>query len=267
MLAISVVFGGAGCSLGDFRYLSDDYGTAGSGGSAGAVAEAGSSGAAGAGAQGGGTAGGGAGGQAGSEPTAGGGSGGGGASGLENQFFCKAQHMVFAYKGDPPVDLPPSGNYVIHKQDSVSDCLATPNWLELGDKQYWAITHDCGQVADQPGDVWHLEHVCSDVYLFTSYHDTAEERQLALQDFGMVGTPLYSVPSERNIDPTMLFQLRFEELLGEVVRWRISPAIASTNCVERVSMERYGEVDVTRVVQYPCTGNIGNQSWNLLPVP
>lgn len=269
MLAISVVLGGAGCSLSDFSYLSDDYGSAGSGGSAGDMAVAGAS--AGTGAQSGGGSGGeGAGGQAGSGATGGGGTGGGGgggASGLENQFFCKPQHAVFDDKGDPPVDLPPTGKYVVHKQDSVSDCLATPNWPELGDKQYWAITHDCGQIADQPGDIWHLEHVCSDVYRFTSYHDTAEERQLALSDFGMVGTPLYSVASERSIDPTMLFHLRFEELLGDVVRWRLSPAIVATNCVEQVSMERYGEVDVTRVVHYPCTGNLGNQSWNLLPVP
>ena len=45
------------------------------------------------------------------------------------------------------------------------------------------------------------------------------------------------------------------------------PAINGANCVEQVNMERYGEVDVTRVVHYPCTGNLGNQSWNLLPVP
>src|SRR5688572_8014388 len=43
VLAISVVLGGAGCSLGDFSYLSDDYGTVGSGGSAGDMPAAGSS--------------------------------------------------------------------------------------------------------------------------------------------------------------------------------------------------------------------------------
>jgi hypothetical protein len=269
VLAISVVLGGAGCSLSDFSYLSDDYGAAGSGGGAGDAPVAGSGGSAGADAQAGGGSGGqGAGGQGGSEPTAGSG-GRGGASGLEDQFFCKAEHAVFdkGPSGVPPIDLPPSGNYVVHKHGTVSDCLATPNWPELGDKQYWAITHECGDVADEPGEVWHLEHVCSDVYRFTSYHDSAEERQLALTDFNTVGTPLYSVASERSIDPTMLFHLRFEELLEDVVRWRLSPAINGANCVEQVNMERYGEVDVTRVVHYPCTGNLGNQSWNLLPVP
>jgi hypothetical protein len=268
VLAISVVLSGAGCSLSDFSYLSDDYGAGGTGGSAGTAPQAGSGGAAGAGAQGGagGTTGGMAG-QGGSDPVAGGGSTAGGTSGVEDQFFCMSDRAVFDKNGDPPIDLPQSGKYVVHKQDSVSDCLATPNWPELGDKQYWAITHECGAVADQPGDIWHLEHVCSDVYRFTSYHDTGEERQLALRDLAMVGTPLYSVPSKRSVDPTMLFHLRFEELIGDVVRWRFSPAVFEANCVEQVSMERYGEVDVTRVVHYPCTGNLGNQSWNLLPVP
>jgi hypothetical protein len=88
-----------------------------------------------------------------------------------------------------------------------------------------------------------------------------------MTDIGVVGTPLYSVASERNLDPTMLFHLRFEELVGETVRWRFSPAIMFGNCLEEADTRRYGEMDVTRVVHYPCTGNFGSQSWNLVAVP
>ncbi len=270
----------AGCSLGDFGYLSAEFGQAGAGDTA-------LSGAAGAGRGGdGGTNGNATGGDAlggsaaqagiamaGSAATAGSTAGMGGNA--PNQFFCDPKYAVFdaAAGGAPPADLPETGDYLLHREAPEQACLITPDWPELEDHVYWAVTHDCGAVdALEPAtdDVWHLEHVCSDVYRFTSHHGTDAERVLGIKDQAEVGSPLYSVPHDPrapSYDPSLLFHLRFEQLLGSAVRWRFSPVIQSSLCVEETGQAHYGQLDVTRVVLYPCTGSLSSQSWNLLPVP
>jgi hypothetical protein len=180
--------------------------------------------------------------------------------------------------GAPPVELPVSGDYVVHKQGTALDCLVTPDWAELGDKRFWALAHECGGPgsanAPAPFEIWHLQHLCSDVYRLTVNTGTENERQLGLVSQADVGTPLYSIPSgaaaqgnDPANDPTMLFHLRFEELVGDIVRWRFSPVIQASSCVEDTGSARYGDLDVMRVVLYPCTGSLNSQSWNLLPIP
>ncbi len=266
-----------GCSLGDFGYLSADFGHGHSGdtalgGAAGASrgGDGGASGNATSGEA-----------QGGSLPNAGAAAGGSaatagtGSSDVESQFFCDPKYAVFdaAAGGAPPVDLPETGDYVVHRQGPRLTCLITPDWPELEDHRYWAIAHDCGApdaLTVTVDDVWHLEHLCSDVYRFTTHHGTDTERQLAIKDQAAVGTPLYSVPyvaAATNYEPSMLFHLRFEELLGTVVRWRFSPVIQASSCVEETGQAHYGQLDVARVVLYPCTGSLSNQSWNLLSSP
>jgi hypothetical protein len=279
VLAFGAALGGIACSATDFGYLSAEFGASGAGGSAGAVAHGGAvaqAGGGGAEAAGTGTGGG-------LPPQAGGASGSGGSEAIGasgsagsdaiDEWFCDPQYAVHgeAAAGAPPDALPVDGDYILHKQDSVADCLITPDWPELGDKRYFAITSECGGPGSpsppRPGEVWHLEHLCSDVYRFTSHHGTADARQLGIVDQTEVGTPVYSVPGTDSLNPYLLFHLRFEEQIGDRVRWRFSPAILAVSCLEEIGTARYGEVDVTPVVHYPCTGNLGNQSWNLLPVP
>ena len=270
VLALGAAFAGVGCSLADFGYLSADFGQGGGGagaaGASGGTLAEGGAGGAGMGAQAGAAA------TAGSSASGSAGSAGSGGSGPE-PYFCAANYAVF-HRADtepPPVALPEDGDYVVHKHDTSAACLVTPDWPELGDKQYFAITEDCGGPGTpnphEPDQLWHLERLCSDVYRISVNHGAASERHLGVVDHTMVGTPLYSVEATPSIDPSFLFQPRFEELVGETVRWRFSPVVQSSSCVEQSGMERYGDVDVTRVVLFPCTGSVTNQSWNLLPVP
>jgi hypothetical protein len=212
------------------------------------------------------------GGVAGDEPGAAGAAGEAGSPAFD-AFFCDAKYAVFgaAVAGAPPVELPPTGDYVVHKQDTASNCLVTPDWPELGDKRYWAITRECGTpgTAAPPivSEIWHLEHLCSDVYRLTTGHGTNAERQLALSEQADVGSGIASVTVLSKVDPAMVFHLRFEELVGNVVRWRFSPAIELSSCVEQTGGAHYGDLDVMKVVLFPCTGSRDLQSWNLISLP
>jgi hypothetical protein len=246
------LFGLTGCSLGNYDYLSVDYGKIADQPS---VVEGGS------------------------VP----------ATGLS---FCRASSMVgdaadtaessdaldASSDASPEVPLPVDGaRYFIRMAGTANDCLVTPTWPDIGpDKQrHVSLYLNCG-IGDAGApfytdQAWHMSHICDDVFRLSVFPETiGRERQLAAVDMGAVpGTELESVDGTGSNEPYMLFRTRLRAPGATVdrTRWEIAPVHADQLCIDQDKEVVWGTRLLPRVVLNDCQEDNPKQSWELVPVP
>ena len=173
-----------------------------------------------------------------------------------------------------PVD---AARYFIRLAGTPNDCLVTPQWPEIGPDKQWHVSlyRDCG-IGDAgfpffTDQAWHFSHVCDDVYRLTVFPGTiGRERQLSAVAMGAVaGTELESVDGTGSNEPYMLFHTRLRERpTGSTLStWEIAPVHADGLCVDQDMEVTWGTRLLPRVVLNGCQPGDPRQSWELVAVP
>jgi len=173
-----------------------------------------------------------------------------------------------------PID---GARYFIRMAGTPNDCLVTPTWPDIGpDKQrHVSLYLDCGiGEAGFPfytDQAWHFSHVCDDVFRLSVFPETiGRERQLSAVDMGAVpGTELLSVDGTGSNEPYMLFHTRLLSKGGGTTlpTWEIAPVHAPRLCIDQDMEVTWGTRLLPRVVLNDCVEGDPKQSWELVAVP
>jgi len=177
------------------------------------------------------------------------------------------------------VDLLPidAARYFIRLAGTLNDCLVTPTWVDIGPDKKWHVSLylDCG-IGDAgfpfyTDQAWHFSHVCDDVFRLTVFPGTiGRERQLSAVAMGAVpGTELESVDGTGSNEPYMLFHTRLRDKGGggKSPTWEIAPVHADRLCIDQDMEVVWGTRLLPRVVLNDCLEGNPKQSWELVAVP
>lgn len=167
--------------------------------------------------------------------------------------------------------------YFIRLAGTPNDCLVTPTWTDIGPDKKWHVSlyRDCG-IGDAgfpfyTDQAWHFSHVCDDVFRLTVFPETiGRERQLSAVAMGAVpGTELESVDGTGSNDPSMLFHTRVRDRGGgaKLPTWEIAPVHADRLCIDQDMEVTWGTRLLPRVVLNDCLEGDAKQSWELVAVP
>jgi len=177
------------------------------------------------------------------------------------------------------IDLLPidAARYFIRLAGTPNDCLVTPTWTDIGPDKKWHVSlyRDCG-IGDAgfpffTDQAWHFSHVCDDVFRLTVFPGTiGRERQLSAVGMGAVpGTELESVEGTGSNDPYMLFHTRLHDKGGgsQLPTWEIAPVHADRLCFDQDMEVTWGTRLLPRVVLNDCQQDNPRQRWELVAVP